>query len=154
MRLNSAMLKQVNFTRCIWIRCWCVLIRFAGNTTTYSRKPASHVRSTKLHSAFKWPHVFILSIKSCGPFPLHTILTKHQAFAASDPISFPSKFRFFKAEFCRRHSAKAWQEKADGRRVQLFWSNSGSSHSSLPSREFLQNQGMRDGWFWYTICFV
>ena len=40
--------------------CWS---DFAGNTTTYSRKPASHVRSTELHFAFKWPHVLILSLK-------------------------------------------------------------------------------------------
>ena len=76
---------------------------------------------------------------------LHTILTKHQAFAPSGPISFRPNFRFIKVEFFLRDSAKAWQEKS-GPRVQLFWSNSGSSPSSLPSREFVRlfNQRMRD----------
>ena len=70
-----------------------------------------------IHFAFTWPHVLILSMKSCGPLsPLsHTILAKHQAFAPSAPIWFSVKSSFFKAEFCRRHSAKAWQEKADRR---------------------------------------
>ena len=42
------------------------------------------------------------------PFCL-TILAKHQAFAPSSPISFCCKFRFFRVEFCRRHSAKAFE---------------------------------------------
>ena len=95
---------------------------FVGNTTPYSRKPASHVRPTKLHSAFKWPHVLILSMKSCGSLPLlHTIHTQHQALAPSAPILLAVKFEFFKAEFCRRHSAKAWQEKSGGQ--SSSWSN-------------------------------
>ena len=59
--------------------------------------------------------------KSCGPFSvLHTILTKHQAFAPSGPMLLYTKFKFIKVEFCWRASAKTWQEKADGRRVQLL----------------------------------
>ena len=127
--------------------------------TTYSRKPASHLKSIRytLHSfhilsAFYWIHFqtavsWTLLWNPPARFPvLHTILTKHQAFAPSGPISFARKFRFIKVEFSLRPSAKAWQEKS-GPRVQLFnWSNSRSSHSSLPSREFLRllNQGMRD----------
>ena len=97
------------------------------------------LRSTKIHFAmhsfqgpwtFHWLHFQVaVSWSFLYALFLPTILTKHQAFAPSAPIWFRCKSRFFR---------KAWQEKADGRRVQLFWSNSGSSHSSLPSREFLQ----------------
>ena len=62
---------------------------------------------------------------------LPTILTKHQAFTPSSPISFPIKFRLIKVEFSLRPSAKAWQEKS-GPWVQLLsCSNSESSQSSL-----------------------
>ena len=57
---------------------------------------------------------------------LPTILTKHQAFTPSSPISFRCKSRFFRVEFSLRPSAKAWQEKS-GPWVQLLnWSNSES----------------------------
>ena len=84
--------------------------------------------------------ILIFPMKSCGPrIPLaHTILTKHHAFAPSSPILLHHNFKFVRVEFCRRHSAKAWETKS-GPRVQLFnWSNSRSSHSSLPSREFVR----------------
>ena len=127
----------------------------------YSREPASHLRSTKIrytvHALLSGPLKCFLW-NPAARFPLlHTIHTKHQALAPSGPMLLELKFKFFRVEFSLRTSAKAWQEKSDGLRVQLLnRSNSGSSHSSLPSREFLQllNQGMRDGWFWYAICFV
>ena len=80
---------------------------------------------------------FVWNPKAASPL-VQIIPTKHHAFAPSSPMLLPIKFRFIKVEFCRRHSAKAWETKS-GPRVQLFnWSNSRSSHSSLPSREFVR----------------
>ena len=130
----------------------------------------STLHSFQILSAFYWLHFQValswtLPWNPAAPSPLlHTILTQHQAFAPSGRMLFLFKFRFVKVEFSLRPSAKAWQEKS-GPRVQLLnQSNSRSSHSSLPSREFLRllNQGMRDetyetqsmgfAWFWYATC--
>ena len=94
--------------------------------------------------AFHWLHFQVAVSWSflwnpAARFPLlHTILTKHQAFAPSGPILLPVKFRFVKVEFSLRPSAKAWQWKF----VELL------------------KQGMRDnetqsmvfGWLWYALC--
>ena len=115
------------------------------------------LRSTKIHFStlqcipFRarehliWVHFQVtVSVSSSFLYALFlpTILTKHQAFTPSSPISFCPKFRFFRVEFSLRPSAKAWQEKS-GPWVQLLnWSNSESSQSSL--LENLSSRGMKD----------
>ena len=47
------------------------------------------------------------------PFPSCPILTKHQAFAPSGPMTLNLKSRLIRAEFCFRASANAWQETHD-----------------------------------------
>ena len=97
------------------------------------------LRSTKIHFAmhsfqspwtFHWLHLQVtVSWSFLYVLSLPTILTKHQAFAPSAPISFRCKSRFFRVEFSLRPSAKAWQENS-GPWVQLLnWSNSESSQS-------------------------
>ena len=85
-----------------------------------------HGRSTKILSAH-WLHFQVTVSWSflSAPFLL-TILTKHQAFAPSVPISFRCKSRFFRVEFSLRLSAKAWQEKSGPWVHLLNWSNSES----------------------------
>ena len=102
--------------------------KYMPNTSKYPNHLSSQISTGWMHleinaallAYWHFPNVTFtrrcvdpsLAISSL-PFPSCPILTKHQAFAPSGPMTLNLKSRLIRAEFCFRASATAWQETHD-----------------------------------------